>query len=548
MNKQALLITIICISFGRGSFAQGMWTWLRGSDTAYHAPNLPHTFGTQGVESPANEPVGLFSPAHWTDTSGNFWMYGGQAGWVTGAPMGDMWRYNPLTNNWTWMKGPGTIAPPPVMGSLRVASVNSNPGGRAWAPATWVDYKGDLWMYGGNDEYNDLGDMWRYNIASNTWTWMAGTASPNMQPVYGTKGVEAAGNRPGGRSDCGAAWVDSAGYLWFYGGTSQYGQYFYGDMWRYNTTTNYWAWMGGSNVHDSPFVYGTKGVPAATNTPGARSTLCPWTDAAGNFWLYGEETGADIRERNDLWKYDVSIGQWAWMAGEDTARSKGHYGNHCSTSVDFTACARVNNEARWTDDYGNFWFYSGGVIGNSWYTNDLWYFNPVSLEFTLVNGGNTTGLGPVFGTRGVAAINNNPGGRGGAVSWRSKAGELYLFGGVLNNMGWSNDLWKFTIDTNCGRMREHDPLLVEGLNSSDPHIKIYPNPFASQTQIVSDEDFYNQSLAIYNAVGQQVKQIDNISGSAITLYRDNLPPGLYFARLRRADGTCTSLKIMITDN
>ena len=34
-------------------------------------------------------------------------------------------------------------------------------------------------------------------------------------------------------------------------------------------------------------VYGTKGVPAAGNVPGARDYAVAWADSSGNLWLFG---------------------------------------------------------------------------------------------------------------------------------------------------------------------------------------------------------------------------------------------------------------------
>jgi hypothetical protein len=47
--------------------------------------------------------------------------------------------------------------------------------------------------------------------------------------------------------------------------------------------------------------------------------------------------------------------------------------------------------------------------------------------------------------------------------------------------------------------------------------------------------------------GQTVKQIKNISGETITLYRDNLPIGLYFIQLTQDNKTYTD-KLVIADN
>ena len=50
--------------------------------------------------------------------------------------------------------------------------------------------------------------------------------------------------------------------------------------------------MGGSNVIAQPGVYGTQGVAAPTNFPGARWLAVGWTDAVGQLWLFGG-TGFD---------------------------------------------------------------------------------------------------------------------------------------------------------------------------------------------------------------------------------------------------------------
>jgi len=68
---------------------------------------------------------------------------------------------------------------------------------------------------------------------------------------------------------------------------------------------NEWTWVSGSNVGNAKGVYGTQGVPAATNVPGARDSAVTWTDGSGNFWLYGGSG-------NDLWKFSPTTNMWTW--------------------------------------------------------------------------------------------------------------------------------------------------------------------------------------------------------------------------------------------
>jgi len=75
----------------------------------------------------------------------------------------------------------------------------------------------------------------------------------------------------------------------------------------------------------------------------------------------------------------------------------------------------------------------------------------------------------------------------------------------------------------------------------------FPNPFSAQTTLQTDNLLHNATLTIYNSFGQTVKQIKNISGSTVTLFRDNLPSGLYFIRLTQDNKIIMIDKLVITD-
>ncbi len=76
---------------------------------------------------------------------------------------------------------------------------------------------------------------------------------------------------------------------------------------------------------------------------------------------------------------------------------------------------------------------------------------------------------------------------------------------------------------------------------------IFPNPFTSSTTIQTTENLKNASLAIYNSLGQAVKQLDNISGQTVSISRDNLPSGLYFIKLTEDDKIIALEKLVITN-
>src|SRR5262249_32567678 len=155
-----------------------------------------------------------------------------------------------------------------------------------------------------------LNDLWRYSRASGQWTWISGSNIVNAQGVYGTQGIAAAGNVPGARVES-VSWIDSAGDLWLFGGGGYDSAGTAGalnDLWGYGPASGQWTWVSGY----APAVYGTQGIPAPGNVPGARHGSVSWIDSAGNLWLFGggiynsffEETDAF----NDLWRYSPATG------------------------------------------------------------------------------------------------------------------------------------------------------------------------------------------------------------------------------------------------
>src|SRR4030095_7665074 len=75
-----------------------------------------------------------------------------------------------------------------------------------------------------------------------------------------------------------------------------------------------WTWMTGSSGSNDPGNYGTMGVADPANIPPANYGPATWTDADGNFWMYGG--GYDgLSAYSALWKFDPLTGWWTWMHG-----------------------------------------------------------------------------------------------------------------------------------------------------------------------------------------------------------------------------------------
>ncbi len=461
------------------------WVWMGGGSTLPSGGGQPGVYGTQGTPAPENVPGARGDASVWIDGNNNVWLFGGygydSAG--TSGYLNDLWVFSTSTGEWTWMGGSATVpglgeGQPGSYGTMGVPSATNVPGGRTSA-SSWIDSSGKLWLFGGNI-YNpptggELSDLWEFNPSTREWTWVGGSRTPNQPSAPGTQGVLAAGNFPGARYGQ-VSWTDINGNFWFFGGQG-YGsngpcgcEGWLNDLWEFSPSTGEWGWISGnpslnSGYSPQPGVYGTLGTPAAGNVPGGRRFATGWSDANGNLWLFGgtgyDSTGT-VGVLNDLWEFNRSSHEWTWVSGSSTVGSAGGdpgvYGTLGAPAEENTPGAR-ENASSWSDDGGNFWLFGGygyDSDGNEGFLNDLWEFNPSTLEWTWTGGSSTIpgkgeGQPGVYGTLGIPEAENHPGGRSDASSWIDSSGNFWLFGGNVYDPpagGSLNDLWQYTSATN----------------------------------------------------------------------------------------------------
>jgi Galactose oxidase, central domain/Kelch motif len=377
-------------------------------------------------------PASRLGAASWTDSTGNFWLFGGATGGTTGSNfLNDLWEYNTGNfdgTNYTTVEGVWSQITPTGVDQAGVYTGGTlNPGSRTNA-LTWTDASGHFWLFGGRgyDGAHNLGylnDLWEYN--GTAWLFISGgnTNTVDQNGIYGTQGTAASANMPGGRQEA-AGWADANGNLWLFGGEGQDSvgtmDGVLNDLWMYNIASNQWTWVAGSNLANQTGVYPAQPVvgSVATTTaagtcglsvgdaplscspisltgayPGSRWAPSAWIDGGGNLWLFGgwglDSTGTNGNGAlNDVWVYTPNStpgqpGTWAWVKGSNTGAQNGSYDDKLipwKTHVTDTPGGR-SNATSWVDHRNQFWMFGGdgydstSTTGNG-YLNDMWRYVP----------------------------------------------------------------------------------------------------------------------------------------------------------------------------
>jgi len=454
----AVFILVGCKGHGSSSSipqALTNWTWESGSQTAGSVGYYDTT--VKGTATTTAQPGARSAAMSWKDTSGQFWVFSGAGG------VNDMWKFNTTTLQWAWISG-NTSTSSSVAGTYP-ATPNS-PTSAIYIPgqrnlgATWIDGAGNLWMFGGygtdsNGVTGYMNDLWSFNPSTTWWTWVGGSNGAGSlagAPNWGTLGVAASSNQPNPRSSTGT-WTDASGNFYMFGGQG----YLTGttvmqnDLWQYNPTANLWTWVGGSQSPNVTGVYGTLGVTAATNMPGARHSTTTWT-SQGVFWMFGgigvDSTGA-MGELNDLWKYDPIANMWTWVNGSNLINALGVYGTNNVVAATNQPGARYGATG-WVDGSSNFWLFGGygiNATGTPVILNDLWEYQNSSKQWVWYNGsynGNSAGY---YGTLSTLSSSNMPGSRYYAARWIDASGNFWMYGGdgldAASSSGHLGDVWKF---------------------------------------------------------------------------------------------------------
>ena len=273
----------------------------------------------------------------------------------------------------------------------------------------------------------------------NRWTFLKGNDVDRLG-VYDTPGLTDKQRAPACRSEA-LTWQLN-GVLYMFGGFSyeHYSTYIYNDFWAFDTLTKIWTKISGNTETAKSGNYGTKGLPALTNYPGARSKSITWV-AGGKLYLFGGniiDASSVGGVSNDLWEYNPVTGLWVWLKGSQFCFQTGIYGTLGVANSANTPGARHSS--------------SGCVLGNKFYLiggtssldnfNDVWEYDVSTNNWTWIKGSSSGAKPARYNSRGFESALNQPPPLKAAATWLADSMIYTYSGNALNT------LWRFNLRTN----------------------------------------------------------------------------------------------------
>ena len=522
----------VCNDLWKYDISTNMWTWMHGdsSGTSFGS------YGVRGVPSPLNLPPSRSEcTSNWTDNAGNLWMSGGFM-W-NNYHLNDLWKYDPITNEWTWMHGDSVVNTPPSYGTIGISDPANNPGAR-YSHSRWKDKNGNFWIFGGYDtSLSSFSDMWKYDLMTNEWTWMNGASGYDSPGIYGTKCVSSSTSFPRCRFENRACWTDKCGNFWMMGGLSFPIADRLTDLWMFNPDINIWTWINNDSATNQQATFGTLGISDPLNTPGGRMGPASWIDTSGTLWLYGGFYPF-IGFLADIWCYipDPACGGCSSLIPSSGFQA-------FDATVCPGTCIYFMNTSTLAISYQ--WQFPGGIPDTSTTTNpsSICYSNPGSYDVTLIsfnaNGSDTLTLLnyiTVFAQPPAQSIIQS--GDTLFANAGSSTYQWYFNGNIISGATnyfhvalESGDYNVVATDSNGCEVEAviNDVLVHTPLAVGYWPIAIYPNPVTSTIDIRGLENNSADEITIYSVIGEKVFSAVNCNLKIANFQL--LPSGLYYIEI-----------------
>jgi len=207
------------------------WYFMNGNSTLNDASSFLTSGGYPGAR---------YFPTFTALSNDSLVLFGGYS---TSNNLNELWRFDPLENEWYFMKGNESTS------GLAFYSTTGNGiiGAKYGHSAVKISNE-SIFVFGGDGNNNlnagYLNELWRYDPLTNSWFYINGSLNVNSIGNYsGTS------QYPGSRSFHSFAVLSNDSMLIFAGEgititTSQFGNL--NDLWRYDPQTNNWLFIDGS--------------------------------------------------------------------------------------------------------------------------------------------------------------------------------------------------------------------------------------------------------------------------------------------------------------
>jgi hypothetical protein len=86
---------------------------------------------------------------------------------------------------------------------------------------------------------------------------------------------------------------------------------------------------------------------------------------------------------------------------------------------------------------------------------------------------------------------------------------------------------------------------LENIDDFKQVVQVFPNPMYDEATVVLAEGMTDVRFSLFNATGQEVRRMENISNNTFTFQKNNIPNGIYFFRVEDGRGKYATGKISI---
>jgi hypothetical protein len=345
--------------------------------------------------NPTGNPAARYAPGTIYDpVNHQILMFGGRISSLA-TNVNELWKYDIATNTFTLLSPSGT--PPSI---------------RYWPNSIYDPVNHCMLTYGGIPTTGYVNDLFKYDIAGNTWTQLSPTGGP-----------------PNSTSYLDSAYDPVSHALWIFGGKHVIGGANLNDLWKYDIAANSWTQLSPSGTPPSArlrvmmvydvahalLVFGGQDASVYLNDLWKYDiTADSWTQISpsgtlphvrgdsnrafdhinGDFIIFGG-TSSDLARMHDLWKYNVSTNTWSEVSltNEPTERS------HCGTA--------------WDDKNGKFYMIHGynnsGAISDCWKYDVFDFRTPLALIPTATADATQVDSSNALHISGVAVTQTTPG-------------------------------------------------------------------------------------------------------------------------------------------